>query len=44
MPKNTSIQTHWADVPSAVEIARLNVVTKRETSIGGQGNAKRLLR
>ena len=33
MPKNTDIQTHWVDGPSAVEIVRSHVVTKREISI-----------
>ena len=33
MPKHSEIQTRWADVPSAVEIARSNVVPKREISI-----------
>ena len=33
MPKNTNIQTHWADVPLAVEKARSNVIAKREISI-----------
>ena len=32
-PKKTDIQTHWIDVPSAVEIVRSNVVAKREISI-----------
>ena len=30
---NTDIQTHWADTPSAAEIARSNVIAKREIDI-----------
>ena len=30
--KNADIQTHWTDVPSAVEIAQSNVVATREIS------------
>ena len=33
MPQNTDIQTHWPVFPSAVEIARSDVVAKREISI-----------
>ena len=33
MSKNTDVQTHWADISSAVEIARSKVVAKREISI-----------
>ena len=33
MPKTRDIQTHWVDVPSAVEVAPSNIVAKREISI-----------
>ena len=33
MPKNTDIQTHCIEVPSAVEIVLQNVVGKKEISI-----------
>ena len=33
MPKNTDVQTHGADAPSAVKIPRSNVSAKIETSI-----------
>ena len=43
MPKNTGIQTHWADDPSAVEIARSNVVAKREINIIENFKYRRIL-
>ena len=35
MPKDTDIQTHWADVVSAVKIARSNVVAQKRNPYGG---------
>ena len=36
MPKDTDIQFHWVDVPSAVEIARTNVVAQKRNQYGGK--------
>ena len=33
MPKHTDVEACWADVPSAVKVARSNVVAKREINI-----------
>ena len=36
MPKDTYIQSHWADVPSAVETVRSNVVAQKRNQYGGK--------
>ena len=36
MPKDTDIQSHRADVPPAVEIARSNVVAQKRNQYGGK--------
>ena len=36
MPKDTDIQSHWADVPSAVETVRSNVVAQKRNQYGGK--------
>ena len=33
IPRNTGIQTYWANVQSAVEISQSNVVAKRKISM-----------